>query len=215
MFQEFNLANFLLAVLPVLLAITVHEAAHGYAARYWGDHTAEKLGRLTLNPLAHIDLIGTVIVPLFMFLFTPFLFGWAKPVPIIPRHFRNMRMGLFTVAFAGPLSNLIMAFSWGAVMALTPFAPLDFQRPMAGMANYGISINAILFVLNMLPLLPLDGGRVVDSLLPPRASMQFRKLEPYGMWILIFLLATGLLGAILMPFTGFIIHSVLNVFGIH
>lgn len=214
MFQEFNLANFLLAVLPVLLAITVHEAAHGYAARYWGDRTAEQQGRLTLNPLAHIDLIGTIIVPLFMFLFTPFLFGWAKPVPIIPRHFRNMRMGLFSVAFAGPLSNLIMAFGWGAVMALAPFAPADFQTPLSGMAGYGIGINAVLFVLNMLPILPLDGGRVVDSMLPPRASVQFQKLEPYGMWILIFLLATGLLGTILTPFTNFISFSVLKTFGI-
>lgn len=214
MFQEFNLANFLLAVLPVLLAITVHEAAHGYAARYWGDRTAEQMGRLTLNPFAHIDLIGTVVVPLVMFLFTPFLFGWAKPVPIVPRHFRNMRMGLRTVAFAGPLSNLLMAFGWGGIMALSGFAPENFQRAMVGMANYGIVINAVLFVLNMLPVLPLDGGRVVDSFLPARASAQFQKLEPYGMWILIILLATGLLGTIMMPFVGMIANAVYGIFGI-
>lgn len=214
MFQEFDLAKFLLAVLPVLLAITVHEAAHGYAARYWGDRTAEQMGRLTLNPLAHIDLVGTIIVPLAMFLLTPFLFGWAKPVPIVPRHFRNMRMGLSTVAFAGPLSNLIMAVGWGAVMAFSALIPEGFQRAAVGMANYGVQINAILFVLNMLPILPLDGGRVVDSFLPARASMQFQKLEPYGMWVLIFLMATGLLGRIMFPFVDMIQRAVYGMFGI-
>ena len=200
MFQSFDLGVFLLAVLPVLLAITVHEAAHGYAARYWGDRTAEQMGRLTLNPLAHIDLVGTIIVPMVMFLMTPFLFGWAKPVPVVPRHFRDMRKGLRMVAIAGPLSNLVMAFGWGLMYALAPQVPESFQYPLSQMAQYGVMINTVLFVLNMIPILPLDGGRFVDSFLPARASMQFRKIEPYGTWIILFLLISGGLGMIMRPF---------------
>ncbi|MCP1659187.1 site-2 protease family protein [Neisseria perflava] len=200
MFQNFDLGVFLLAVLPVLLAITVHEAAHGYAARYWGDHTAEQMGRLTLNPLAHIDLVGTIIVPILTFMLTPFLFGWAKPVPIVPRNFRNMRLGWRMVAIAGPLSNLIMAFIWGILFAVAPHVPESFQYPLSKMASYGVLINAVLFVLNMIPVLPLDGGRFVDSFLPAKASMQFRKIEPYGTWIILLLLISGLLGAIMQPF---------------
>ncbi|MDO4640286.1 MAG: site-2 protease family protein [Neisseria sp.] len=213
MFQQFHLAEFLLAVLPILLAITVHEAAHGYAARYWGDRTAEQLGRLTLNPLAHIDLVGTIIVPLIMFTVTPFLFGWAKPVPIIPRNFRNIRMGLRIVAFAGPLSNLIMAFGWGIALAAAAWVPDNFQEAMSGMAIYGVSINVSLFVLNMLPILPLDGGRIIDSFLPTRASIKFHKIEPYGTWILLILLATGLLGIIMAPFYHAIVGLILSVLG--
>ncbi len=213
MFQNFDLGTFLLALVPVLLAITVHEAAHGYAARYWGDRTAEQLGRLTLNPLAHIDPIGTILVPIVMFLLTPFLFGWAKPVPIVPRNFRNMRMGLRMVAVAGPLSNLVMAFGWGLVFALASHVPESFQYPLGEMAKYGVLINAVLFVLNMLPVLPLDGGRFVDSFLPARASMQFQKIEPYGTWIILILLVTGLLGKIMIPFVAGIITLVNSVTG--
>ncbi|EGV36823.1 site-2 protease family protein [Neisseria weaveri] len=211
MFQNFDLGVFLLALLPVLLAITVHEAAHGYAARYWGDRTAEQLGRLTLNPVAHIDPVGTILVPLLMFMFTPFLFGWAKPVPIVPRNFRNMRMGLRMVAIAGPLSNLVMAFGWGLSFALAAYVPESFQYPLSEMSKYGVMINAVLFVLNMIPILPLDGGRFVDSFLPARASMQFHKIEPYGMWILLFLLVTGLLGTVMQPFIYAVIGSVTTV----
>lgn len=200
MFEKFDLGIFLLAVLPVLLAITVHEAAHGYAARYWGDRTAEKLGRLTLNPLAHIDLMGTIIVPFVMFLFTPFLFGWAKPVPVISRNFRDMRKGMRMVAIAGPLSNLLMAFAWSLVLVFAPNVPDSFQYPLSQMARYGVIINVVLFVLNMLPILPLDGGRFVDTFLSARASMQFHKIEPYGTWILLILLMTGLLEKIISPF---------------
>ena len=214
MFQQFDLGVFLLAVLPVLLAITVHEAAHGYAARYWGDRTAEQLGRLTLNPLAHIDLVGTIIVPFVMFLFTPFLFGWAKPVPVIPRNFRNIRQGMRMVAIAGPLSNLLMAFTWGLALALAPIVPESFQYPLSQMARYGVIINVVLFVLNMLPILPLDGGRFVDTFLPARASMQFRKIEPYGTWILLILLMTGLLGQIMSPFISGVLMVVQSFVGV-
>lgn len=200
MFQNFDLGTFLLAVLPVLLAITVHEAAHGYAARHYGDRTAEQLGRLTLNPLAHIDPIGTIVVPSLMFFTTGFLFGWAKPVPVVTRNFRDVRMGMRMVAVAGPLSNLAMMFGWAVLMGISPLVPASFQFPLSQMAQFGIVINAVLFVLNMLPILPLDGGRFLDTFLPARASMNFRKIEPYGMWIIIILMFTGLLGTIMQPF---------------
>ena len=208
MFQQFDLGVFLLAVLPVLLAITVHEAAHGYAARHYGDRTAEMMGRLTLNPIKHIDPIGTVVVPLVMFLFTPFLFGWAKPVPVNTRNFQNVRIGMRMVAVAGPLSNLAMAFGWALAMVVSQWVPEYFQEPLATMSRYGIIINAVLFVLNMLPILPLDGGRFVDTFLSARASMQYRKIEPYGTWIILLLLMTGLLGKIMAPFIGMVMYLV-------
>ena len=197
---NFNLGIFLLAVLPVLLAITVHEAAHGYAARHYGDHTAEQLGRLTLNPLAHIDPIGTIVVPAVMFFTTGFMFGWAKPVPVVSRNFRDTRIGMRMVAIAGPASNFVMMFGWAVLMMLSPLVPENFQNPMQQMAYFGVMINAVLFVLNMLPILPLDGGRFVDTFLSAKASFQFRKIEPYGMWILIALLFTGLLSKIMRPY---------------
>lgn len=196
----FVLRTFLLAVLPILLAITVHEAAHGYAARHYGDRTAEQLGRLTLNPLAHIDLLGTIVVPALLFFTSGFIFGWAKPVPVVSRNFRDVRKGMRMVAIAGPLSNAVMMFAWAAVMVCSASAPESFQYPMQKMGQFGVVFNAGLFVLNMLPILPLDGGRFLDTFLPPKASYTFQKIEPYGMWILIGLMLTGLLGKIMWPF---------------
>lgn len=212
--QNFDLGVFLLAVLPVLLAITVHEAAHGYAARYWGDTTAEQLGRLTLNPLAHIDLMGTVVVPALLFFTTGFMFGWAKPVPVVTRNFRNARLGMRTVAIAGPLSNLLMAFGWGVVAALSAYVPESYQYPMSKMAGYGVSINAVLFVLNMMPVLPLDGGRFIDTFLPPKLSMQFGKIEPYGTWIILILLMTGVLWHVIGPLVALILNGVAGFVGL-
>ena len=214
MFQNFDLGIFLLAVLPVLLAITVHEAAHGYAARHYGDRTAEMMGRLTLNPIKHIDPVGTILVPALMFMFTPFLFGWAKPVPINTRNFKDMRMGMRMVAIAGPLSNLVMCFGWAMAMVASQWVPESFQEAMQTMSRYGIIINAVLFVLNMLPILPLDGGRFVDTFLPARASMQFQKIEPYGMWVIILLLVTGLLSKIMYPFISMILMAVQHFMGL-
>ncbi len=199
--MQFDLATFLLAIAPLLLAITLHEAAHAYAARYWGDNTAEKLGRLTLNPLAHIDLIGTILVPAALLLMqSPFLFGWAKPVPVISRNLRNTRIAWRTIAVAGPLANLAMAFGWALLLGLFGLVvPESFQEPLYGMTQYGISINIVLFTLNMLPILPLDGGRFIDSFLPAKWSVQYQKIEPYGTWIIFFLLMTRLLYPIMEP----------------
>ncbi|HFC4066925.1 TPA: site-2 protease family protein [Neisseria gonorrhoeae] len=208
MFQNFDLGVFLLAVLPVLLAITVREVARGYTARYWGDNTAEQYGRLTLNPLPHIDLVGTIIVPLLTLMFTPFLFGWARPIPIDSRNFRNPRLAWRRIAASGPLSNLAMAVLWGVVLVLTPYAGGAYQMPLAQMANYGILINAILFALNIIPILPWDGGIFIDTFLPAKYSQAFRKIEPYGTWIILLLMLTGVLGAFIAPIVRLVIAFV-------
>ena len=200
MFRNFDLGVFLLAVLPVLLALTVREVVRGYTARRWGDHTAEQYGRLTLNPLPHIDPIGTVLVPLFcLMLSAPFLFGWARPIPIDSRNFRDPRRAWRWIAVSGPLANLLMAFFWGLVIVSAIYVPENFQSPLVQMAGYGILINAVLFALNLIPILPWDGGIIIDTFLPAKQSMQFRKIEPYGTWIILILLFTGLLGKPIMP----------------
>lgn len=208
MFQNFDLGVFLLAVLPVLLAITVREVARGYVANYWGDKTAKLNGRLTLNPLSHIDLIGTIIVPLVALMLTPFLFGWAKPIPIDQRNFRDPRKAWRWVALAGPLANLLMALLWGLVAVVAPHMHGAFQYPLGEMAKYGVLINAVLFALNMIPILPWDGGILIDTFLPARLSMQFQKIEPYGMWIILILMMTGVLGNIISPLVNFILSLV-------
>lgn len=199
-----DFSTILLMILPMVFAITIHEAAHGYVARHYGDNTAAQLGRLSLNPAKHIDPVGTVLVPLVMFAVSAgigggFIFGWAKPVPVDVRNFRNRRMGMRMVALAGPMSNFVMMLLWGLVALIAFYLPGMFHRPLSLMAQYGIMFNAFLGVLNMLPILPLDGGRFVDTFLPPKASMQFQKIEPYGTWIILFLLISGLLMKILVP----------------
>ena len=190
------------AILPVLFAITVHEVAHGWVAKRLGDPTAQMLGRLTLNPLKHIDPIGTVLLPLFLIWMSLPVIGWAKPVPITWENLKNPKRDVGLVAIAGPASNLIMAFFWAVVMKIgLMMAPHNdyFGVPFIFMGFAGIYVNGLLMILNMIPLLPLDGGRVLSSLLPGPWAYKFSRIEPYGMFILIFLLISGLLGAILLP----------------
>jgi len=188
--------------LPLIFAITLHEAAHGYVAKHYGDLTAYAQGRVTLNPLRHIDPIGTVIVPLLLLaVSSPYLFGWAKPVPVNFGNLRHPKRDMFWVAAAGPGANRLMAFLWALVIKLGLAIPeSNLAEPMILMGKAGIFVNAILLVLNLLPLPPLDGGRIAVSLLPHRIAYRFSQIEPYGFMILLFLLFTGVLGTVIGPF---------------
>ena len=191
-----------IAALPVILAITLHEAAHGYAARHFGDPTAWMEGRITANPLKHIDPVGTIVVPLLILLVSTggFLFGWAKPVPVNFGNLRNPKRDMFWVAAAGPGANLVMALFWAAILKMAWLMPENyFSLPMAHMAKVGVGINVSLMVLNLLPLPPLDGGRIAVSLLPHGLAWKFAQLERWGFPILLVLLFTGILGAVLLP----------------
>lgn len=186
--------------LPVLFAITVHEASHAYAAKYFGDKTAWMLGRCSLNPIKHIDPFGTVLLPLLCVVLGGFVFGWAKPVPVNGGALRRPKEDMLWVSAAGPASNLAMAVAWALLWKLSIFlGDNSFALPLSLMARAGVVINISLMALNLLPLLPLDGGRIVAALLPQKMAWQYSRLEPYGMFILIALLATGILGLLMTP----------------
>ena len=185
--------------LPILFAITVHEAAHGYAAKYFGDLTAEKLGRITLNPLKHIDPFGTILLPALTVMLGGILFGWAKPVPVNFANLKNPKKDMFWVAAAGPASNFVMAILWAILLNYANYVPNTAVNFLAEMSLAGISINLVLMVLNLLPMPPLDGGRIAVSLLPTPMAIQLARLEQYGFIILIVLMFTGVLGKIISP----------------
>jgi Zn-dependent protease len=188
--------------IPVLFAITVHEVAHGWVALKRGDRTAQMMGRLTLNPLKHIDPLGTVVLPILLLYVGGFIFGWAKPVPVTYQNLHKPKTDMAWVALAGPMSNFVMAVIWALISKLGLFlyqSGISVGEPMMLMGTAGMVINAMLMMLNLLPLPPLDGGRVLLSVLPGPISWQLSRLEPYGFFILIGLLALGVLTLILSP----------------
>jgi Zn-dependent protease len=205
--MEFNLVQTLaIYALPVIFAITLHEAAHGYVAKYFGDNTAYVLGRVSLNPVRHIDMVGTILLPLLILVASKLLgasgilFGWAKPVPVDFSALRHPKRDMLWVAAAGPLANLFMAMLWAMALKIALIAPQNaFTLPLSLMAEAGITVNLVLMVLNLLPILPLDGGRITVSLLPNRLAYRYSRLEPYGFPILLVLLFTNTLGIILNP----------------
>lgn len=218
--QEF-ISTLTIWALPVLFAITLHEAAHGYAARHFGDRTAELAGRISLNPLRHIDPMGTIVVPALILVTSSLaagsamLFGWAKPVPVNFGRLRRPKADMLWVAAAGPLANLAMAIGWALLFRLAVMMPdSDYAIPMAKMADAGMQINAVLMMLNLLPLPPLDGGRIAVSLLPAGPAYKFAQLEPYGFPILLLLLFTGILGDILGPLVAIFRFVLAIVFGL-
>jgi Zn-dependent protease len=184
--------------LPVIFAITLHEAAHAYAAKYFGDTTAYAAGRMSMNPMRHIDPFGTILLPILMFIFTPFIFGYAKPVPIDFNRLRNPKKQMLWVALAGPASNFAMALMWKIVALLLPVMGVTEPYPYA-VAKAGVYVNVLMFVLNLIPIPPLDGGRILTSLLPNRYAFKFAKIERYGFVILVGLMVLGLLNYWFLP----------------
>jgi Zn-dependent protease len=203
--------------LPILFAITVHEVAHGWMALRLGDHTAQMMGRLTLNPINHIDPIGTLVVPGILLLLGGVIFGWAKPVPVSWDKLRNPRRDMAIVALAGPIANLIMAIFWAFIsrlgIALAPGIPI-VGVPLAYMGIAGVFINAILMMLNLIPLPPLDGGRVLVGLLPGPFAYKVSRIEPYGFFILLGLLFTGILWDILWPLVDILLTGLVGLVGV-
>jgi Zn-dependent protease len=181
--------------LPVLFAITLHEAAHGYAARHFGDNTAWSMGRVTLNPLKHIDLMGTIVIPLLTYITTSFVFGYAKPVPVRFGNLRNPKRDMIWVALAGPGANLAQAWIWGVLLYLMIGA--DVTEPFfLAMCRAGMNWNIMLFVFNLFPLPPLDGGRILVGLLPYRQAEMVSRLEPWGFFIVMALLISGVISSL-------------------
>ena len=209
-----SLERIALAAIPIILAITVHEAAHGYVARMFGDGTAWMLGRVTLNPLKHIDPVGTVLVPFATLWLGGFLFGWAKPVPVNFGNLRHPKRDMLWVAAAGPGSNFVMALVWAMVLGLAsgggPFSSAALQY----MSVVGVVINVSLMVLNLLPILPLDGGRIALSLLPRSLAIPYSNTERFGFILVIVLLVTGALGVAMRPLFGLAVTAIEAITGV-
>ena len=191
----------LIYALPVLFAITVHEAAHGYAARYYGDHTAERLGRITLNPIKHIDPVGTIVMPLVLYIATSgaFLFGYAKPVPVNFGNLRNPKRDMVWVALAGPASNFFQAVGWKLLLIVLVVSGVE-EPFFVEMAQGGVLVNLVMWAFNLFPLPPLDGGRILVGLLPYKQAHQVSRIEPYGFFIVMALVLAGVVTSIwLLP----------------
>jgi Zn-dependent protease len=189
-------------ILPLLFAITLHEVAHGWMARYLGDPTAQQQGRLSLNPIKHIDPVGTILVPLILFFLGGFVFGWAKPVPVNISRLNSPKRDMAVVAVAGPAANFLMAVLWALIAKLGTGLYPSYEWiaiPLISMGQVGISINLILMILNLLPVPPLDGGRVLAGVLPDKLAFGLIRVEPFGLFIVLGLLVFGLLGQILLP----------------
>ena len=186
----------LIYVLPVLFAITVHEAAHGYAARHFGDNTAAMMGRLTLNPLKHIDPVGTILMPLLLYFATSgaFLFGYAKPVPVQFDRLRNPKRDMVWVALAGPASNFLQALLWALFLIVLALLGID-ERFFVQMARAGVLVNLVMWAFNLFPLPPLDGGRILVGLLPWKQAQAVSRVEPYGFFIVMALVIAGVVSA--------------------
>jgi Zn-dependent protease len=203
--MDFSLATIVLWAVPVVFAITLHEAAHGYVARMFGDHTAWMLGRVTLNPIKHIDPVGTLLVPGLLVVIAAitraplFIFGWAKPVPVNFGNLRNPKRDMFWVAGAGPFANFVMAVAWAVLFRMALPGAVFASDGLREMGSAGVQVNLMLMALNLLPILPLDGGRIAVSLLPRSLAMSYARLEPYGFMIVILLLATGILSDLMRP----------------
>jgi Zn-dependent protease len=196
------LITVLVYAIPVIFAITLHEAAHGYVSRHFGDATAYMLGRVTLNPIKHIDPLGTVLIPIVTLALSPFMFGWAKPVPVNFNNLKPLRPGMFWVAAAGPGSNLAQLVIWAlvALVLVNTVDPKGLVGPFwVSVADAGIKVNIMFALLNLLPILPLDGGRMVTSVLPGRLALAYQGTERFGMVILLVLLFTGVIGFVLSP----------------
>lgn len=203
----------LIYALPVLFSITVHEAAHGYAARYFGDYTATMLGRVTLNPIKHIDPIGTILMPLLLYFSTSgaFLFGYAKPVPVNFSNLRHPKRDMIWVALAGPASNFLQAIGWALVLVGLAATNTD-ERFFIEMARAGILVNLVMWAFNLFPLPPLDGGRILVGVLPTKAAMTVSRLEPYGFFIVLALVLLGIVSTVWLRPLMDIGYSVINAF---
>ena len=211
MYELTLVEKIVVAAVPIIFAITVHEVAHGWVASKLGDPTAKLAGRLTLNPVRHIDPVGTIAVPLIMIALTPFAFGWAKPVPVDWRNLKQPRRDMALVAAAGPGANVVMLALWTLLLSVLPAsgAEASYMPALLGeMAKVGIIINIVLIALNLLPLPPLDGSRIVTAFLSPAAARKYLLLERWGLPLLVVLIFTGVLGKILHPLIGFMLSIV-------
>ena len=206
------------AIIPIVYAVVLHEIAHGWVAWRLGDDTAYRMGRLTLNPVSHIDPIGTIIVPLVLLLVAGFAFGWAKPVPVNFAQLHHPRRDMALVAAAGPAANLVMAIFWLFVIKLASLLPESssgLAYILFYMALFGVLVNIVLMIFNLIPIPPADGGRIAAGILPPQAAQALSRLEPYGLIILVVLLATGIIGKLLQPVIQSVLKLIQTIIGAH